>query len=171
MIVLVPIGEVANDVLQTLTERLPQVFTHSTVSTAEPLSDYGLALTPSRKQYHSTRLLAMLEARFAGHESERLLGVVEHDMYVPGLNFVFGEARLPGSVCVISTARLRNNDRPTFESRLVKEAVHELGHGSGLQHCEDSRCVMFFSNAIQDTDRKGEHFCRRCSAQLARLGA
>lgn len=167
MIVLVTIGDVASDVLHSLTERLPEIFTRARVSTGEPLRNYGLALTPSRNQYHSTRLLVMLEDRSIDRESDRILGIIEHDMYVPGLNFVFGEARVSGRVCVISTARLRTRDRGTFETRLVKEAVHELGHCSGLQHCEDLRCVMFFSNSIQDTDGKGERFCRRCNARLA----
>jgi archaemetzincin len=34
------------------------------------------------------------------------------------------------------------------------EAVHELGHAFGLTHCEKSRCVMHFSNSLQDTDFK-----------------
>jgi archaemetzincin len=40
--------------------------------------------------------------------------------------------------------------------------VHELGHTVGLPHCSDSRCVMHFSNCLEDTDQKGTSFCRRC---------
>jgi len=35
--------------------------------------------------------------------------------------------------------------------RVIKEAVHELGHAFGLTHCENSKCVMHFSNSLQDT--------------------
>jgi archaemetzincin len=48
----------------------------------------------------------------------------------------------------------------------VKEAVHELGHMFGLDHCSDLRCVMHFSNSLADTDRKGRDFCPSCRARL-----
>jgi len=51
--------------------------------------------------------------------------------------------------------------------RAVKEAVHELGHTFGLDHCSDPRCVMHFSNMLADTDRKGREFCPSCRARLA----
>ncbi|MBI5166254.1 MAG: hypothetical protein HY998_00750 [candidate division NC10 bacterium] len=44
--------------------------------------------------------------------------------------------------------------------------VREVGCGKedtyGLDHCRDFRCVMFFSNSLLDTDRKGPGFCPRC---------
>jgi len=52
-------------------------------------------------------------------------------------------------------------------ARAVKEAVHELGHTFGLDHCSDPRCVMHFSNMLADTDRKGREFCPSCRARLA----
>jgi archaemetzincin len=97
----------------------------------------------------------------------RLLGVTDVDLYVPSLNFVFGEAKCPGNVAVISIFRLDprfygEENESLLYRRAVKEAVHELGHTFGLTHCEDSSCVMFFSNSIYDTDRKHETFCGRC---------
>ncbi len=46
--------------------------------------------------------------------------------------------------------------------RVVKEAIHELGHTYGLGHCRDARCIMYFSNSLLDTDRKGAAFCVNC---------
>jgi archaemetzincin len=41
-------------------------------------------------------------------------------------------------------------DTSHFGQRLVKEAVHELGHAFGLNHCENIECVMHFSNSLQN---------------------
>jgi archaemetzincin len=50
--------------------------------------------------------------------------------------------------------------------RAVTEAVHELGHVWGLGHCTRRDCVMWFSNTLAETDRKGSTFCERCARQL-----
>jgi len=102
----------------------------------------------------------------------KVLGVTAADLYVPHLNFVFGEAYCPGKVAVISINRLRPefyNEPPDIRlllSRMSKEAVHELGHTFGLNHCSNSKCVMYFSNSIVDTDAKGSVFCDRCLQNL-----
>jgi archaemetzincin len=99
---------------------------------------------------------------------DKTLGVIDLDLYVPGLNFVFGEADPGSGVCVISLTRLRQEfygrapDEELFLKRAVKEAVHELGHLYGLPHCTDRRCVMYFSNSLPDTDKKTRRFCERC---------
>jgi archaemetzincin len=125
-----------------------------------------------RNQYHSTLLLGLLEKRIEGLRVRRLLGVAEFDLYVPGMNFVFGEARCPGRVGVISTYRLRPPSSDLFDlyqERVVKEAVHEIGHMLGLRHCSDELCVMHFSERLLDTDRKQAELCRNCESKLRML--
>jgi archaemetzincin len=124
-----------------------------------------------RKQYLSTNMLrALCDIQ---HFNEVLLGVAEVDLYVPSLNFVFGEADPADRVAVISLARLRptfcglQEDHRLFLERVGKEAVHELGHIFHLKHCTQRRCVMFFSNSLADTDLKGNEFCHRCRRYLA----
>jgi archaemetzincin len=100
--------------------------------------------------------------------ADKVLGVTEVDLYVPRLNFVFGEAQCPGRTAVISLFRLKpefygqHPNRNLFVERSVKEAVHEVGHTLGLGHCHNPACIMFFSNSILDTDRKKLAFCERC---------
>jgi len=102
------------------------------------------------------------------------LGVTAVDLTVPGLNFVFGLADKPSRGAVISLARLypefygRPRNPELFKARALKEAVHELGHLLGLGHCPDPACIMFFSNSLADTDRKGPGFCTRCAARLGK---
>jgi len=168
-ILLVAVGEVDQKVLQILREDLNKVFKKPVwVGRGMPEPDY--AFNKKRNQYLSTMILNALtkEKEYASYE--KILGIVDHDLYVPDLNFVFGEASQ--RVAVISPTRLRQEfynlpeDRNLFHKRIVTEAVHELGHTYGLGHCGNSRCVMFFSNSLMDTDRKGSEFCQRCKSEL-----
>ncbi|TFG04328.1 hypothetical protein EU538_12475 [Candidatus Thorarchaeota archaeon] len=99
------------------------------------------------------------------------LGVFPKDLFVPSLNFVFGVAQR-GHNAVIATARLssefygmRSDDELLFE-RAAKEAVHELGHVFGLDHCSNV-CVMRFSNSLPETDTKPATFCDACVSELS----
>jgi archaemetzincin len=125
------------------------------------------AYNPSRRQYHSTVLLDGL----ATHKREewfRLLGMADVDLYAPDLNFVFGEADTDRGVAVFSVARLRTMNRDRFVHRAATEAVHELDHTYGLRHCRESRCVMWFSNTLEESDRKGTRFCAAHARELQR---
>jgi archaemetzincin len=131
------------------------------------------AYRAGRRQYLASSLLQALAALPRGTHL-RLLGIADVDLFAPGLNFVFGQALMGGRECVISVARLHPSfygappDEVLFRDRVVKEAVHELGHTFGLEHCPDPTCVMHFSNSLADTDRKGCDFCASCRKALRR---
>lgn len=117
-------------------------------------------------------LAALAAARPPGDEV--ILGVTGVDLTAPGLNFVFGLADPRGRAAIISLARLypefygQPRDPGRFKARAVTEAVHELGHLMGLDHCPNPACVMAFSNSLADTDRKGPGFCRACREKLGK---
>jgi len=127
-----------------------------------------------RRQYYSSRVLAKMRSYVPSFDVNRVLGITEVDLYVPRLNFVFGEAECPGRVAIISLHRLKPDfygkpaDRELFVERSVKEAVHEVGHTLGLGHCHNPECIMFFSNSILDTDHKRLGFCERCYPLVAK---
>ncbi|MFN7995961.1 MAG: archaemetzincin family Zn-dependent metalloprotease [Bryobacteraceae bacterium] len=125
-----------------------------------------------RNQYHSTAILQQMQplARPGG----RLLAVTSVDLYVPVLTFVFGEAQLAGPCAVVSMHRLRDElygmppNPATLQERLLKEAVHELGHTYGLRHCDDWHCVMTSSHAVERLDVKSADFCENCRSVVDR---
>lgn len=165
----IQVGPETDCSLKALKESIELVFPWLKVETVTPLKDVDEAFDSQRNQYHSTRILALLEKQIRSLSVEKLLGVAPVDLFVPGMNFVFGEARLPGHVGIISTHRLRPqspSDNELFQERVIKEAVHEIGHMSGLRHCADSVCAMHFSEHIGDTDRKHAEFCSSCRSQL-----
>jgi archaemetzincin len=127
--------------------------------------DPDFAYDPVRNQYHATAILRGLSTcKLPG----RILGVASVDLFVPIFTFVFGEAQLSGHCAVISTFRLRQQlyglppDPELTAERLLKEAMHELGHTFGLRHCHDWSCPMASSFSIDRLDLKNVSFCPAC---------
>jgi archaemetzincin len=122
------------------------------------------AYSSRRNQYNASKLLAHLVRSMAAAtlKSEDIaLWLVSDDLYVEGMNFVFGVAH-PGKAAVLSTARL-----PSIEL-IIKEAIHELGHVLGLAHCTHE-CVMQFSNSLAEAQAKPATLCGRCRALVTFL--
>jgi archaemetzincin len=166
-IVLVPIGKVPADVSTWPAEALPQIF-DCTCRIAPPLPHPDFAWDKRRQQYSAEAILSHVQRG----KALCALGIADLDLFVPDLNFVFGLASSNEGRAIIALPRLRQSyyglqeDTELFRERVVKEAVHELGHVFGLAHCGDRRCVMAFSNSLQDTDYKGRDFCQRCRKAL-----
>jgi archaemetzincin len=169
-ILLVAVGKVDRKIFDLIKDDLKTTFDRP-VWVGEGLPEPDYAFNPRRKQYLSTLILKTLLEQKENTVYEKMLGITDHDLYVPELSFVFGEAGRKAGV--ISLTRLREEfynlppDQSLFKRRILTEAVHELGHTYGLRHCKNSQCVMFFSNHLKDTDRKGPSFCPECKIQLA----
>jgi archaemetzincin len=167
---LLRVGEVSAGLLQQLREDLAREL--RVPCEAHPaVLDPAFAYHPERHQYHSTELLARMNA-FVGRDTWRLLGVTAVDLYIPILTFVFGEAQVGDTCAIVSLHRLRQEfyglpaEQSLLRERLLKEAVHELGHTFHLPHCEDYRCVMAASHAVEWIDVKGSSFCDACRTRV-----
>jgi len=171
---LVGVGEVPREWLEKLRLALREVLK------LECLTGPFLDLPPAsyreeRGQYDADLILNRLLARIPG----RFLAVTTVDLFTSScnLNFIFGQAQCPGRGAIVSSHRLD----PSFYAmpggeelllrRLVKEAVHELGHTFGLRHCPNQSCAMSFSNSVLEVDRKRERLCTSCLSKMEALRA
>ena len=169
MITLVLVGDVDDALLESLRASLEEIFGQKTlISDKIQLPKEGWHR--DRGQYLASPILAALTP--PSSSADRVLGVVNVDLFAQGLNFVFGQADATGRRAVISLYRLRQefyglpHDEVIFHQRTLKEAVHELGHTYGLGHCPNPACIMHFSNTLSDTDFKGSNFCSKCLMEI-----
>jgi len=153
-------------------------FEKQTIIMNRPISQIPIQLFDSkRNQYQSHHLLSWLQQTLAPSSSTKLLAVCDFDAYFGNYNFCFGEAIIGGSVGAVYLERLlpypSNSDsndnklQGLFRDRLIKEAIHELGHTFGMRHCSLDSCIMYKSKTISDTDNKGREFCKICRGTLA----
>ena len=168
---LLPIGEIEPGLLQQFGPRLAQEF-NARWEIIGPAIDPQLVYHRERQQYHSTELLAEIRGH-AARDAWRVLGVAAVDLYIPILTFVFGEAQMGGECAVVSYHRLRQEfyglpaDAEVLSERLLKEAVHEIGHTLNLTHCDNYRCAMASSHGVEYIDLKEVSLCPACEGRVA----
>jgi archaemetzincin len=121
---------------------------------------------PARGQWRAETMLERCVIPHASPDSY-VVGLTGKDLYVQSLNFVFGLAVRESGAAIVSLRRLMGGAKETVVARTAKEVIHEVGHLEGLAHCNDKTCVMWFSNTLSETDRKGEGFCPACRVRLS----
>jgi len=168
-IILSPVGKVQREILDPILRAIPQAFGFC-ARTIALLDGVDFAFDRTRVQYHSTPILKKL-AMAAPPQALKVIAVTEVDLFIPILTYVYGEAQLGGKACILSTHRLRDALSPPknqniYLERVVKEAIHELGHTFNLRHCQDPVCIMHYCHSIKDVDRKNDQFCRYCKVLL-----
>ena len=168
-IAIVPIGSFDLDLIESIIGEIERIFGYP-CEIAALLNDLSFALDHTRKQYHSTPILEKLAAKLPP-ATLKILALCHVDLFIPILTHVYGEAQLGGHACIISTYRLNEgnphlNLREPYLGRIVKEAIHELGHTFTLRHCKDPACIMHYCRDESDVDRKTDELCRYCSVLL-----
>lgn len=169
-IVIAPIETFTNKVLARVGSAVEHIY--GWTARVQPLlRDVDFAFDPGRDQYHSTAILQKLVEQ-APDDTCKILALTKVDLFIPILTYVYGEAQLGGTACIISTRRLRAEDgaanpgKGSLADRIVKEAVHELGHTFNLRHCPAHTCIMHYCRNLDDVDRKSDQLCRHCTVML-----
>jgi archaemetzincin len=169
-IVLVPVGKIEDGILDRIQPALEETFRRpTTIHGSLPVPKY--AYNPTRTQYHSAAILKRVET-LRSIEWDAAIGLVDVDLFVPEVPFIFGEADRSTRSAIISLTRLRpetgttESKKDLLLKRLICEAIHQIGLIRGLAQCPNNRCVMFYSATVQDTDKKGQSFCANCRKRL-----
>jgi len=172
---LLPVGSTAVSLLEDLRAAIPKrlpLRCEILPVTLDPTPSYHA----ERQQFHSSEILQRMQS-FIRPKGWRLLAVAEVDLYIPILKYVFGEAQMGGPCALVSTYRLRqefyglDRDETLMRERLLKEAIHELGHTLNLRHCQDYQCAMASSHSVEWIDLRENRLCDACMYALESSGA
>lgn len=125
-----------------------------------------------KRKYNADKIIEGMNQYLFNFDFFRVLGVINEDIYSGTYNFIFGCADgILSQLALISVIRLNENfynrpeDGSLFEKRVLKEAIHEIGHTFGLFHCQNY-CIMQFSNSLMEADNKPIRFCENCLKKL-----
>ncbi len=170
-IYIVPIWREEKYNLEFLRSKISEIFRKKAQIYESKKINLDSVYNPTRKQYNSSQILIQLLSNHP-RDTFRILGVTDVDLFIPILTFVFGEAQLNGIAGIVSVHRLNNKfyglpeNEELLRKRLIKEAIHELGHTYGLVHCLTPGCVMNSSTYVEDIDEKSDQFCSTCFSAI-----
>ncbi len=122
---------------------------------------------PSRRQYNGNEILKKIDSLYF-FKAIKTIGLLEVDLFIPVLTYIFGQAVFKGNTGIASLYRLKNEqygmkpDEDLLFNRFNKVIIHEIGHTFGLVHCHNPACVMRSSTYVEDIDQKDHKLCSSC---------
>jgi len=169
-ITIVPLGRMGPDVVRVVGDSLQGIL-RLPIDLGEAAPMPEAAFLESRNQYNSMTVIKYLSENHS-REHLKVLGITNKDLCTPILTYVFGEAYMGGNAAVMSCFRLYRGQsgEPVstdhFLNRVVKVALHEIGHTFNVPHCHSGRCVMRASNSLKELDEKLNYLCNYCELFL-----
>lgn len=161
-----PLGDVDTFFLNRISKNIDSFYNFNSkiLKTIELKKDY---LAKSKIRYDASLILKMLDSK------KNILLVTEKDIVtkdgIYGESGIFGLGHRPGNTCIVSTFRLKKyGSKNLISERIVKVALHELGHNLGLEHCTNNdECFMDGKSAtLKEIDLEKKWLCEKCSKKL-----
>jgi len=166
----VPLGEVCELTVKSIAGHILG-YLHLDALILPPMERPAYAYNERRHQYDAGVIITAMES-LSFPQCDKIVGIVDLDLFIPIFVHVFGEARQGGRAALVSIYRLKPPASPSQESlnlqmeRAAKVALHELCHLYDLHHCMDRLCLMHFSGGLEDLDQSPLYLCRYCSLYL-----
>jgi archaemetzincin len=150
--------------LKYLERKIHKTFPKSVIKPPIKLPDD--ALNFAKKRYRADSLIHFLGKR--AKINETIIGLTTQDISVTKKGVkkdfgVFGYGLCPGNSCVVSTFRIKGNNKL---EKLYKLSIHEIGHTKGLPHCTSTNCFMRDAKGKDHFDELTD-FCRKCKLKLS----
>lgn len=157
-----PLGDVKENYVRIVKQSVESFYGYKCI--INPKIDFTKdLLAASKTRYEASKILDKF------HSKDNILLITEKDIACKKDQYpewgILGLGYRPGTVCVISTFRMKRNvDEDRIIDRLKKVALHEVGHNLGLDHCnKDGRCMMNDANGtISQVDRELIYLCPNC---------
>jgi hypothetical protein len=115
-IILVQMSDFNPAVLEGLRGAAEAAFTRS-VEIRQRITRLTYAYDPIREQYKSPLLLTRLK-HFKRGAGDKILGVVNVDLYSPGFDYIYGEADIADSIATLSLHRLHRSSPASLTTGL-----------------------------------------------------
>ncbi|MBI2055989.1 MAG: hypothetical protein HYT37_01280 [Candidatus Sungbacteria bacterium] len=167
---IVPVGNSATGSVEQLQQILNEEFPSITTSIEETMNIPQGAFDVERNQYNAVILLQELN-KLPYTQSENIIGITPFALFTPDLNFVFSSTKK--KVGIFTTLYLQykvqgeqmvfdpNIDGNLVQERIQKTVMRMVGAMAGIRPrlFGDYKCVMRFSNSLEDLDAKGTEWC------------
>jgi archaemetzincin len=162
-----PMGHVSQDKLKIIEENLTKTY-NTEIIILEKVKIPNQVRIKNTDRLSADKILWIYNSDFF-FNNKKILVVTSKDIcttrFLNGKKFknwgVFGLGTMYGSACVVSTFRIKST------SRLIKVAIHEIGHTKGLSHCKNVKCVMTDARGLGRTvDNAGFKLCDKCIKEL-----
>jgi len=163
-----PLGLFDTILLRLLKDEIESFYGYKTIVLSSHQLPAFAFYTP-RNRYKADSLLVFLN-NICPDSINYIMGCTSKDISTSTSMYedwgIFGLSECPGRTCVISSFRVKPSarDENHFRERMIKIALHELGHMFGINHCiNSSQCLMEDAcGTIRSVDREKKALCSSC---------